>query len=203
MHAFAGDGGERLLGHEARAAGGQDGHDLRAVAPQQARQFQRLERGDGAGNNQQDAAAIGHGRSLTRPAGASEGRRMAQQDGMVSGAVLLWLRVEGLALLAAAAVLYAAVDGGWLLFAVLFLLPDVAMLGYLAGPRIGAAAYNIAHATVLPWALAALGWFAAPALVPIALIWLAHIGFDRAMGYGLKYPGAFGDTHLGRVGRGA
>lgn len=92
-----------------------------------------------------------------------------------------------------------AADG--VTFAALFLAPDVAFLGYLAGPRVGAAAYNTTHSTLGPLALAAIGVLYAPDAMPLALIWLAHIGFDRALGYGLKYGSAFADTHLGRVGR--
>lgn len=112
------------------------------------------------------------------------------------------LRVEGAALAAVALLGYAHFGAGWWLFAVLVLAPDLSMLGYLAGPRMGAVAYNAAHTTVLPLALGALGalwgW---PAAVAVALIWLAHIGIDRVLGYGLKYPDAFGHTHLGRIGR--
>jgi hypothetical protein len=76
------------------------------------------------------------------------------------------------------------------------------MLGYLAGPRAGAAAYNAAHMTAGPLALGAAGLLAnLPALAPLAAIWLAHIGLDRALGYGLKYAAGFRDTHLGRIGR--
>ena len=76
------------------------------------------------------------------------------------------------------------------------------MLGYLIGPRAGAAVYNVAHTTALALPLALAGFFAGePALLAVALIWIAHIGFDRALGYGLKYPSGFGDTHLGRIGR--
>ena len=120
----------------------------------------------------------------------------------VSGGVRLLLRLEGLALLAGAAALYGATGAPWWLFALLFLVPDLSMLGYLAGPRIGAAAYNAAHATLGPVALGLIGWAAAPGLLPFALIWLAHIGFDRVLGYGLKYASGFRDTHLGRIGRG-
>ena len=113
-----------------------------------------------------------------------------------------WLRVEGAAALAAAVVAYGFLDASWWLFAVLFLLPDVGMLGYLAGPRAGALAYNLAHTTVLPALIAGLalafGW---PAVLPVAAIWVAHIGFDRMLGYGLKLPTGFHDTHLGRLRR--
>ena len=119
----------------------------------------------------------------------------------VSGGVRLLLRLEGLALLAGAAALYGATGAPWWAFALLFLVPDLSMLGYLAGPRIGAAAYNAAHATLGPVALGLVGWLTAPGLLPFALIWLAHIGFDRVLGYGLKYASGFRDTHLGQIGR--
>ena len=76
------------------------------------------------------------------------------------------------------------------------------MLGYLAGPRFGAWAYNAAHMTLPPLALAVAGSaFESPVATAIAIIWLAHIGIDRALGYGLKRESGFRDTHLGRIGR--
>lgn len=110
------------------------------------------------------------------------------------------LRVEGAALLAASAALYWANGGSWWLFALLLLAPDVSMLGYLAGPKVGAAAYNAFHSYPLPAALGIVGLLAgAPLAVAGALVWFAHIGMDRAVGYGLKYPTGFGDTHMGRL----
>ena len=112
------------------------------------------------------------------------------------------LRLEGAAAFAAAIALYGHGGFSWLAFAVLFLAPDLSMLAYLVGPRAGAFAYNLVHtyALALPVALAgfALGSTVASAL---GLIWIAHIGFDRMLGYGLKYRSGFGDTHLGRIGR--
>lgn len=110
------------------------------------------------------------------------------------------LRVEGATLLALAAWLYAQSGGqGWL-FAVLLLAPDLAMLGYLAGKGPGAAVYNLFHTYPLPAALAAYGLLAgAPLATHLALIWFAHLGMDRLMGYGLKYATDFKDTHLARV----
>ncbi len=112
----------------------------------------------------------------------------------------LVLRLEGLALLAAAAAVYVHRDYSLLLAAVLFLAPDVSFAGYAAGPRVGSLVYNALHTTVPPLALGAAGVVAdvRPA-VAIALVWLAHIGLDRLLGYGLKYPSAFRDTHLQRV----
>lgn len=110
------------------------------------------------------------------------------------------LRLEGLAVLVGSVVLYA--DGGWswLAFLLLLLAPDLSMLGYLAGPRPGAVVYDVAHFAALPVALGTAGLVGDSSVpVQLALIWLAHIGMDHALGYGLKYPTAFGDTHLQRV----
>jgi hypothetical protein len=113
-----------------------------------------------------------------------------------------WLRAEGAAVFAAALVGHSIVGGSWLLFAVLFFVPDLAMLGYLVGPRFGAVAYNLAHTYVGPVALAGAGGLLGVPLLPaLALIWAGHIGFDRMLGYGLKLPTDFRDTHLGRIGR--
>jgi hypothetical protein len=87
------------------------------------------------------------------------------------------------------------------MFAVLFLVPDLAMLGYLVGARAGSIAYNATHTYVLGGTLAILGWVQDdPTLVLLAAISTAHVGFDRALGYGLKYASGFRDTHLGRLG---
>lgn len=111
------------------------------------------------------------------------------------------LRVEGLALCLAAIAGYAHLDGAWWLFFVLLLVPDLSMVGYLAGPAIGAAAYNAAHTTILPLCLAVLGiWGGSEIAAQIGAIWLVHIGIDRALGYGLKFRTGFTDTHLGRIG---
>lgn len=107
------------------------------------------------------------------------------------------LRAEGAALLAFTLIAYAHSGGNWILFAVLLLAPDLSALGYLAGTSIGAACYNLAHTTVLPLALGAYAVLGGQtALLPFALIWLAHIGMDRLLGYGLKYPDSFTHTHL-------
>ena len=112
-----------------------------------------------------------------------------------------WLRAEGLAVSAVALALYALSGGGWLLGVLLFFAPDLSFAGYLAGPRVGAVAYNLAHTYASPAVLAGLGWvLAAPLLPTLALLWAAHIGFDRMLGYGLKLPKGFHDTHLGRIG---
>ena len=116
----------------------------------------------------------------------------------------LWLRLEGLALAALALALFVRLDGSWLVFGLVILAPDLAMLAYTAGPRLGALAYNAVHTWIAPVLLggAGLALGSAPA-VEAALVWGVHIGADRALGYGLKRPDDFKNTHLGRIGRGA
>ncbi|HEV8353987.1 MAG TPA: DUF4260 domain-containing protein [bacterium] len=110
------------------------------------------------------------------------------------------LGLEGLLVFVAALVSYGRTGGNWLLFVLLILAPDLSMFGYLAGPRVGAGAYNFAHTYVLPAVLAGYGlWSGSQFIVGLALIWFAHIGADRVLGFGLKYPTAFKDTHLQRV----
>jgi hypothetical protein len=112
------------------------------------------------------------------------------------------IRFEWMLVAAVATALFALIKGSWALFALLVLAPDLSMLGYLAGPRVGAAAYNLFHILLWPALLALAGLSAGNMLaVEIGLIWLVHISADRALGYGLKLPSGFQDTHLGRIGR--
>jgi hypothetical protein len=122
--------------------------------------------------------------------------------GMSTVAVRSWLRLEGLAGLVAGLVLFGISGGSWLLLIPLLLLPDVSALGYLAGPRVGAFTYNLIHTWAPGFVTLAIGaWLASPVLLVIGAILVAHVGMDRAMGYGLKLPSSFQDTHLGRIGR--
>jgi hypothetical protein len=121
-------------------------------------------------------------------------------EGYVAGQPRAWLRAEGLLTLAAAATLYAITDAPWLWFAVLFLAPDLSFLGYLAGSKVGAAVYNVVHSFAGPLA-ATLTLLLLDEQLSLTLIWFAHIGFDRALGYGLKYPSAFHNTHMGPIGK--
>jgi hypothetical protein len=133
---------------------------------------------------------------------ASKGDAAPATSGSATGGVRSLLRIEGAVVFAAAVALYAHAGFSWPLFVVLFLAPDLAMLGYFAGPRFGAAAYNFVHTYALALPLALTGFaIEAPIVSALSLILLAHIGFDRMLGYGLKYATAFGDTHLGRMGR--
>lgn len=110
------------------------------------------------------------------------------------------LHFEGLAVLVLSLGLFARTDGSWLWFAVLFLSPDVFMAGYLFNPRVGAVAYNLLHTNLGPIAMLGVLWLVGREdLVWLALIWMAHIGMDRLLGFGLKFETAFKDTHLQKV----
>ena len=122
--------------------------------------------------------------------------------GMVQGSVRSWLRLEGLAAFGAGLVLFGVSGGSWLLLLPLLLLPDVSAVGYLGGPRMGAMTYNLAHSWAPGFAALAFGiWLAWPTMLALAAILIAHVGMDRAAGYGLKLSSSFQDTHLGRIGR--
>jgi hypothetical protein len=123
--------------------------------------------------------------------------------GMTNGAVRTWLRLEGLAAFAAGLALFGASGGNWLLVIPLLLLPDISAVGYLAGPRVGAFTYNVIHNWAPGLVVLALGaWLASPVMTIAGAVLIAHVGMDRAVGYGLKLPSSFQDTHLGRMGRG-
>lgn len=122
--------------------------------------------------------------------------------GTVTGGLRTMLRLEGLTLFAGMTLLYAVWGGSWWIYAILFLAPDLSFAAYLAGPKVGAIIYNAAHSYMVPVTLMTLGFaLATPLTLSIAMIWMAHIGIDRTLGYGLKYFAGFGFTHLGRIGK--
>jgi hypothetical protein len=121
--------------------------------------------------------------------------------GAVEGVPRLLLRLEGAALAAAALYAYHRIGASWWLFGALILVPDVSFVGYLAGTRVGAIAYNALHVTLGPLILGAAGVLLPSFdLIAVALIWAVHIGVDRALGFGLKYAAGAALTHLGRIG---
>jgi hypothetical protein len=114
----------------------------------------------------------------------------------------LAIRLEWAAVAAVAVVFYGSTGTSWWLFGLLILAPDLSISGYLAGPRVGALAYNALHILIVPMLLLLGGHMLGNATaMAVALIWIAHIAIDRALGYGLKLPTGFQDTHLGRIGR--
>jgi Domain of unknown function (DUF4260) len=124
---------------------------------------------------------------------------------MITGGMKHVLQAEGAALFLAATLAYGALGtASWWMFIVLFLVPDISFAAYAFGPRVGAYAYNALHSTVGPLLLGIVGWWSEPFILrdllwALALIWIGHVGFDRMLGYGLKYASGFKDTHLGRL----
>lgn len=114
---------------------------------------------------------------------------------------ILWLRLEGLVILVLAVIGYQQLEVSWWPFVVLLLAPDISMVGYLLNTKVGAVVYNFGHSLVLPLLILAAGWLRdANLLLGGGFIWIAHIGLDRALGYGLKEPAGFKHTHLGKIG---
>ena len=125
-----------------------------------------------------------------------------EATGAVTGGLRIMLRLEGLALFAGMTLLYAVWGSSWWVYVVLFVVPDISFAAYLAGPRFGAVVYNAMHSYLIPVPLMVMGFgLEFPLLLSVAFIWLAHIGIDRALGYGLKYSTGFAFTHLGRIGK--
>ncbi len=125
-----------------------------------------------------------------------------RRPGFVDGLPRVFLRIEACALAIAAVVAFSRTGQSWWLFAGLILAPDLSMLAYLAGPRPGALVYNAVHVYVGPLVLGGVAFLAASSgALAVALIWAAHIGIDRMLGFGLKHAEAFASTHLGPIGR--
>jgi len=112
----------------------------------------------------------------------------------------LFLHLEGLTLLISVLVLYGNQHFNWWAFVIFLLAPDLSAAFYAINTRIGSIAYNLVHTTIFPLALGLFSFLTGnPLALQIALIWLAHIGMDRAVGYGFKYPSNFKDTHFSRI----
>jgi hypothetical protein len=119
---------------------------------------------------------------------------------MIERAPGVLLRLEGIALAGGALAVYFHLDYSALALVGLLIAVDLSLVGFLVSPRVGTLAYDLAHTTALPLALGAIGVLIdGSTLVQVALAWLAHIGVDRTLGFGLKYPSSFKDTHLQRV----
>jgi hypothetical protein len=128
---------------------------------------------------------------------------VARSDGTVLGSPRKLLRLEAATLLVGALIAYSTTRQAWWLVPLTVLVPDFLAAGYLGGSRLGALLYNLAHSTPLPAIMVGVGWWQArPLVLALGLVWLAHIGVDRLLGYGLKYNDNFQHTHLGWIGGG-
>lgn len=126
-------------------------------------------------------------------------RRLTQLPARVTMPAI-FLRLEGLALFVSALAVYGYLGYSWWTFALLLLAPDLGALGYLHSKQVGTLTYNLVHTESLPLLLAVASLLLGQPLgLQLALIWVGHIGMDRAVGYGLKYADAFKHTHLGEV----
>ena len=150
-----------------------------------------------------DATTLGQG-LITMSHISNEPKIVSPSNGTVAGGVRQVLRLEGLAMLVVATYAYFASGGNLWLYAALFFAPDLSFFAYAVNARLGAVAYNTVHSYASAALLAGAGWLLGVDLLwHIALILVAHAGFDRAVGYGLKYATAFNHTHLGFVGKSA
>jgi hypothetical protein len=129
---------------------------------------------------------------------------VGRSDGTVLGAPRRWLRLEGATLLMGALLAFSTTRQAWWLVPLTVLAPDFLAIGYLSGTRTGSRLYNLAHSTPIPAVMVGLGlWWGMPVVLALGLVWLAHVGLDRVLGYGLKYNDDFRHTHLGWSGAAA
>lgn len=120
----------------------------------------------------------------------------------VTGKPRSFLRLEGLVLFTAALIVFASTHQHWWWVPILLFVPDIFMAGYVRSTRLGALTYNIGHTYLLPITMTLYSWHVhRRLLLAIGLIWMAHIGMDRVLGYGLKYDDDFKHTHLGDMGK--
>lgn len=117
---------------------------------------------------------------------------------------ILWQRIEGLIIFAVGLVLFWHWNDTmpWWTALLIFFAPDLTFGGYVLGPKVGALCYNAVHIYAFGVASLAIGLtIPIPMLLVAGALWLAHSGFDRMLGYGLKSTEGFSLTHLGRIGR--
>jgi hypothetical protein len=118
--------------------------------------------------------------------------------------VILWQRVEAaiIFLVGIALFLHWNDTMRWWAALLIFFAPDLSFLGYLVGPKTGAVFYNVLHLYATGAALMAIGLILPlPIVALLGALFMAHAGFDRMLGYGLKLPEGFAFTHLGRIGK--
>lgn len=111
------------------------------------------------------------------------------------------LKTEELLMFVLGIYLFSLLDFQWWWFLVLILAPDIGMVGYLFGPKIGAASYNIFHHKGVAVLIYLVGsYLSLPLWQLVGAILFSHSAMDRILGYGLKYDRGFKYTHLGEIG---
>jgi hypothetical protein len=115
---------------------------------------------------------------------------------------VVYQRLEGAAIFVAATAIYFHSHLSWILYVLLLFSFDIFMIGYAFNSRVGALLYNIGHSMIIPALLSVVFLFHGNnVILGLACLWFAHIGIDRAAGYGLKFSSGFQDTHLGKIGK--
>ena len=111
------------------------------------------------------------------------------------------IRLEEIALFVLSIYVLYTLKAQWWFYLLLLIGPDISMLGYLAGPRVGAIAYNLFHHKFTAIVFFLVGIISSPWMMQvIGAVLFGHSSFDRIFGYGLKYYSGFSDTHLGTIG---
>ncbi len=112
------------------------------------------------------------------------------------------LKIEEVFMFGLGIYLFSLLPYQWWWFLVLILTPDIGMIGYLFGNKVGAFMYNLFHHKGVAIAIYLLGvYLSSPVVQLIGVILFSHSAMDRIMGYGLKYDKGFKFTHLGEIGK--
>jgi len=115
---------------------------------------------------------------------------------------VIYERLEGATIVVASLAFYLHLQFSLIWFVILLFAFDISMIGYLINSRIGAHVYNLAHSLIAPPLVLLMGAVTGSRLaIGLGLIWFSHIGLDRVLGYGLKFPTSFSKTHLGHIGK--
>lgn len=110
------------------------------------------------------------------------------------------LKIEELAQFILGIFLFSQLSYSWWVFPALLLLPDIGMLGYLVNTKAGAIVYNLFHNKAIAIAIMLVGMlYLGDGCSLIGIILFSHAAMDRFLGYGLKYPDSFKNTHLGKM----
>lgn len=110
------------------------------------------------------------------------------------------IKIEGLFIFLAGIYFYNMFSGNWILFMLLIFVPDISIVGFLKNKKLGTITYNLSHNYILAIILLLVGFILGkPILTSLGLIVFSHVGIDRFLGYGLKYPSSFKDTHIQRL----